>query len=118
MAPKLASNLLIIAAVALIVAPALTHGAPEPPKMTPEQQAEMEAFMKAGTPGTPHQSLAATAGTYDMKIKSWHEQGAPALEDTGTATRTMTLDGRVMSEDVNSMMMGTPFKGHGTMGFD
>ena len=26
--------------------------------MTPEQKAEMEAYMKAGTPGSPHQGLA------------------------------------------------------------
>ena len=118
MAPKLATNMLIAAAVVLLASPALTHGAPEPPKMTPEQQAEMEAFMKAGTPGAPHQMMAATAGTYDLKIKSWHDPKAPASEDTGTATRKMMLDGRVLVEDVNSSTMGMPFTGHGMRGFD
>jgi hypothetical protein len=118
MAPKLATNMLIAAAVVLLASPALTHGAQEPPKMTPEQQAEMEAFMKAGTPGAPHQMMAATAGTYDLKIKSWHDPKAPASEDTGTATRKMMLDGRVLVEDVNSSTMGMPFTGHGMRGFD
>jgi hypothetical protein len=118
MARKLAGTLLNAAAVVLLVAPALVQGAQEPPKMTPEQQAEMEAFMKAGTPGAPHQMLASTVGTYDMKVKSWHDPKAPAQEDTGTATRKMTLDGRVLVEDVSSSMMGMPFTGHGMRGYD
>jgi hypothetical protein len=40
------------------------------------------------------------------------------VEDTGTATRSMTLGGRVMVEDVKSSMMGFPYTGRGTMGFD
>src|SRR5262245_10070941 len=63
------------------------------PEMTPEQKAEMEAYMKAGTPGAPHKALASTAGTYDLKIKHWHQPGAPAMEETGSATRAMALDG-------------------------
>ena len=86
--------------------------------MTPEQKEEMEAYQKAGTPGAPHQALTDTAGTYDLKIKSWHEAGGPAHEDTGTATRTMALDGRVRVENVKSSMMGTPYTGHGMMGYD
>ena len=86
--------------------------------MTPEQKAEMEAYVKAGTPGAPHQALAATAGTYDLRITSWHEPGAPAMEDTGTATRSVALGGRVLVEDVTGATMGMPFTGHGMMGFD
>jgi len=40
------------------------------------------------------------------------------MEETGTATRSMTLDGRVLVEDVSSSMMGSPFTGHGMMGYD
>ena len=114
---KLAGLMCAAAATALLAgsASAQTGKAPE---MTPEQKAEMDAFMKAGTPGPQHQSLASSAGNYDMKIKSWHQPGAPAAEDTGTATRTMTLDGRVLVEEVSSSMMGSPFTGHAMMGFD
>lgn len=52
-------------------------------QMTPEQKAEMEAYTKAGTPGAPHKALASTVGTYDLKIKNWHEPGGPAYEETG-----------------------------------
>jgi hypothetical protein len=107
---------MVAAAVALLVTPALAGQ--EPSQMTPEQKAEMEAYMKAGALGPQHQWLASTAGTYDMKIRSWHEPSGPAMEEAGTATRRMILDGRVLAEDVTSTMMGTPFTGHGTRGFD
>jgi hypothetical protein len=88
------------------------------PEMTPEQQAEMEAYMKAGMPGPQHAELAAKAGTYDLVIKTWMEPGAPPMESTGTATMTMTLDGRVMVEDFSSSMMGMPYTGQGRHGYD
>jgi Protein of unknown function (DUF1579) len=90
----------------------------KPPEMTPEQKAEMEAYQKAGIPGAPHQELASSVGTYDLKIKSWHEPGGPAMEDTGTATRSMALGGRVLVETFTGSMMGMPFTGHGMTGFD
>ena len=51
---------------AALPAAALTQ---QPPEMTPEQKAEMEAYMKAGTPGAPHKAMAATVGTYELKIE-------------------------------------------------
>jgi hypothetical protein len=118
MARKLARNLSKVAAVVLFTTPALAQGGQEQPQMTPEQKAEMEAYMKAGTPGAPHQWLASTAGSYVLKIKSWNEPGGPATEEKGTATRKMTLGGRVLAEEVNSATMGTPFTGHGMRGYD
>jgi hypothetical protein len=107
---------------ALVIAGALLAlpmpGRAQPPEMTAEQKAEMEAYMKAGTPGAPHKALAATAGTYDVKAKSWQAPGGPAMEETGTATRRMTLDGRVLVEEFKGSMMGMPFTGHGMRGYD
>ena len=88
------------------------------PEMTPQQKAEMEAYMKAATPGAPHQAMASSVGSYDLKVKSWHEAGAPAMEDAGTATRTLALGGRVLVEEVSSTMMGMPYTGHGMFGYD
>ena len=90
----------------------------KPPQMTPEQQAEMKAYEAAGTPGEPHRKLAAMAGSYTVKIRSWHEPGAPAMEETGKATRSMALDGRVLVEQFEGTMMGSPFTGHGMSGYD
>jgi Protein of unknown function (DUF1579) len=115
MTSKLARVFRIVGVATLVAAPAVAQ---EPPKMTPEQMAEMEAYQKAGAPGAAHKALAATAGTYDMKIKSWFDPGVPAEESTGTATRKMIFDGRVLVEDVSSTMMGMPFTGQGTRGYD
>ena len=70
---------LLTAALLLLVTPASAQEKQAPPPMTPEQQAEMEAYMKAGQPGAPHQALAAQAGSYETKTKSWHEPGGPMM---------------------------------------
>lgn len=99
--------------------PALAQDKPAaPPKMSPEEAKMMEAYQKAGTPGPQHAALAKAAGTYDLSIKSWMSPKAPPTMDTGTATRTMALDGRVLTEDVQAKMQGQPFNGHGMQGYD
>ncbi len=109
----------VLTATAMLLATlALAQEGDEQPQMTPEQMAEMEVYMKAGTPGAPHEALASTTGSYDLKIKSWHEPGGPAMEETGTATRTMGLDGRVLMEHVKASMMDMTFTGHGMTGYD
>jgi hypothetical protein len=101
-----------------LVFPVLAQEAGKAPEMTPEQKAEMEAYEKAGTPGDPHKRLASTVGTYDAKVKSWHEPGGTPMEESATATRSMALDGRVLVEQFKGTMMGKPFTGHGMSGYD
>ena len=118
MSPRLTRTSLAAIAVVALATLAGAQQAQTKPEMTPEQKAEMEAYMKAGTPGAPHKALASTAGNYDLKIKHWHEPGGPAMEESGTATRSIALDGRVLVEQVKSSMMGMPYTGHGMTGFD
>jgi hypothetical protein len=129
---RLARTLIATAAVSLLAFPAHAQtgsqdqqkknppskSGQQQPQMTPEQKAEMEAYMKAATPGPQHQGLASAAGNYSMKVKSWHDPAGPAMEDTGTAKRSMELGGRVLVEEVQSTMMGQPFTGHGMTGYD
>ena len=115
MTSKLARVFLTVGSVALFVVATVAQ---EPPKMTPEQMAEMEAFRKAGTPGAQHKALAGMVGNYDMKVRAFYAPGAPPEETAGTATRKMILDGRVLVEDVKGTMMGQPFTGQGTTGYD
>ncbi len=86
--------------------------------MTPEQMAMMQAYQKAGTPGPQHAAMAADAGTWDVAVKSWMDPAQPPEESTGTVTRSMILDGRVMVEQFQGSMMGQPFTGHGMQGYD
>jgi len=88
------------------------------PQMSPEMQAMMAAYQKAGTPGAEHKQLASMAGSYDLTIKSWNEPGAEPSTEAGTATRRMILGDRVLVEEVTSQMMGQPFTGQGLHGFD
>lgn len=87
-------------------------------KMTPEEKAMMASYQKAATPGAAHAALARMAGRYDLVIRSWQKPGIPPTIDTGTATRRMTLGGRVMVEETESKMMGQPFSGVGMQGYD
>lgn len=104
---------------ALALALALSANAQETaPPMTPEQQAMMDAYRAAGTPGAPHAHLAESAGVYDLKIRSWQAPDAPPTEDTGTAKREMILDGRVLVETVTANMMGQTYTGQGLRGYD
>ena len=103
---------------ALLAAALPVFAAEAPPEMTAEQKAMMEAMQAAGTPGETHATLAKMAGDYDLVIRSWHEPGGEPTTETGKATRTMVLGGRVMVEDVTSSMMGQPFTGHGMHGYD
>ena len=112
---KVTAILMVSAVLLATAAPAQEGQAPE---MTPEQMAEMQAYIDAGTPGEQHQQLAATAGPYALKIKSWSEPGGPAMEESGSAIRSMGLEGRVLNEKVKGTMMGMTFTGQGMTGYD
>jgi hypothetical protein len=103
---------------AMLASTAHAAESPQKPEMTPEQKAEMEAYMKAGTPGSQHKKLASTVGTYEIKMKSWQAPGQPPMEETGTATRQMMLDGRVLVEQLSSKMMGNPYNGQAMSGYN
>ncbi len=102
---------------AVIAAPAFAQEG-EMPEMTPEQQAEMEAYMKAGALGPQHELMAKHVGTYDAAIKSWMDPAAPPMESKGVAIRTLHMGGRVMHEEFQGDMMGMPFTGLSRSGYD
>ena len=113
-----AGRLFAVISITLLAAPALGAAGEEPPEMSAEEMAVMEAYIEAGTPGPRHEALAAAAGEYDLLIKNWTDPAGPAMESTGTATRRMVLGGRVMVEEMESSMMGMTYTGHGMSGFD
>ncbi|HEY7412667.1 MAG TPA: DUF1579 domain-containing protein [Vicinamibacteria bacterium] len=104
--------------VVSVAAVASAQADKKPPEMTAEQKAEMELYMKAGAPGPQHKWLASTAGSYDLKVRSWPAPGAPPVEETATVVRTAMFEGRVLVEDLKGSMMGMPFTGHGMRGYD
>jgi hypothetical protein len=87
-------------------------------QMSPEQMAMMKAWEEAMTPGPEHEKLASMAGDWSLEVKSWMDPAAPPEVSQATAHREMILGGRVLSEHVNGTMMGQPFEGMGTTGYD
>lgn len=90
------------------------------PKKSAEdlQKAQMEAWMKASTPGDAHKKLDNMVGTWDVKVKSWMQPGAPPMESTGTAVNSWVLGGRWIEEKFTGSFMGMPFEGIGYTGYD
>lgn len=89
------------------------------PSMSPEQQAEMEAWQKAGTPGTQQQRLIDGAvGTWSAKTSMWMDPDAEPMVSTGTSVNTAVLGGRYVRMDYTGQMMGEEFQGVGYIGYD
>jgi len=105
----------VAAAFLLLVSAAV---ADEPRKPSPEEQAMMEKYTKAATPGPEHQQMAKMAGKWKLQVTSWMKPGAPPMKSEGTAEFKPILGGRFLEEEVHGDMAGQPFEGKGTQGFD
>ncbi len=62
--------------------------------------------------------MAEHVGTFDVAIKSWMDPSAPPMESNGVAIRTLHMGGRVLHEEFQGDMMGTPFTGLSRSGYD
>ena len=81
-------------------------------------QAEMEAMMKAMSPGEEHKLLARMAGDWVFTSKMWMAPGAPPSESGGTVHSEVILGGRYVQSVWKGNFMGMDFEGHGTEGYD
>ena len=88
------------------------------PAMSPEQQAMVEAWQQAMTPGPQHAALAKMEGSYSMTVKMWMAPGAEPEVSTATSERRMIMGGRYLEETVHGTAMGEPFEGRGLTGYD
>jgi uncharacterized protein DUF1579 len=102
--PLLAAAFLAMAAAAQAQekkpSPPLAAGGPELPK-----------------PGPEHAVLKEQAGVWDATVESFMAPGQPPVLSKGTETGTMVGDFWLLS-DFKTEMMGMPFTGHGTLGYD
>ncbi|HYU30660.1 MAG TPA: DUF1579 domain-containing protein [Thermoanaerobaculia bacterium] len=79
---------------------------------------QMEAMMKAMAPGEMHKALAKMAGDWTFTNKFWMAPDQPAQESSGTMHAETILGGRYVQSVWKGDMMGQPFEGHGTDGYD
>lgn len=79
---------------------------------------EMEAMMKAGTPGEPHKKLASMSGEWTCTGKMWMDPKGPATESVGGSKGRMIYDGRYQVQEITGDFMGMPFEGMSIVGYD
>ena len=102
----------------LVLAASVTMAKDKKPAKEMDPQAMMEVYQKLATPGEPHKLFATLAGSWTTTTKEWMEPGKPPTESTGTAEMKMLLDGRFLYQEFASQMMGQPYSGIGTTGYD
>lgn len=83
-----------------------------------DQEAMMAAYEKAAEPGEQHKLLQKQVGKWNLTIKSWMAPDQPPMEATGTADTRSLLGDRYVQTSVTSTMMGKPFTGISTNGYD
>lgn len=87
--------------------------------MTPEQQAMMDAWMKASTPGAQHKQLADQfAGTWTTKQTMWMDPSAPPMNETGKSVNAAEYGGRHVRSKFTGTWMGQPFQGEAITSYD
>jgi hypothetical protein len=69
-------------------------------------------------PGPEHALLAKDVGTWDATVESFMEPGKPPMVSKGVETTTLGPGGLWTITSFKSEMMGLPFEGHGTNGYD
>ena len=92
----------LVAFAVVLAAPVFAQEG-EMQEMTPEQMAEMQAYMKAGALGPQHELMAKHVGTFDVAMKSWGDPEAPPMEQKGVAIRTLHMGGRIMHEEFQGL---------------
>lgn len=78
----------VLATVSVAAALPLLAQAAKEKAPTAHQQAMMEAWQKAATPGSNHKMLATLNGQWTFTTKMWMEPGASPETSTGTAVYT------------------------------
>ena len=83
-----------------------------------DSAAQMKAWMDYATPGSEHKMMADETGTWNCAMTFWQEEGGKPEKATSTAVIKMILGGRYQEANYQGAMMGQPFEGKSTVGYD
>lgn len=83
-----------------------------------DQEAMMEEWQKAMTPGPEHKMLSNMVGEWNGDISMWMEPGQPPQTSKGTVKYESIFDGRYIVGNFTGNMMGMPFSGMEISGYD
>jgi len=87
--------------------------------MTPVDSATMmKNWQDYMTKGDMQKMMESWAGTWNSEITSWEKPGAPPQTSPGSAEFKSVMNGMYLEGVHTSTMMGMPFEGHSTMGYD
>lgn len=90
----------------------------EEPWVAVDSATMMKNWMEYATPGEPHKMLAKSNGTWNGEVTMWMAPDAPPMTSTMTMTNKMVMDGRYQVSEAKGNMMGMPFNGMSTTGYD
>ena len=90
---------------------------PEAPPM-PDSATMMKNWQEYMTPGDMHKMMAKWDGTWTEDISMWMYPGDPEQKTTGTAVNKMIMNGLYQESNHTGLMMGMPFTGRSTVGYD
>jgi hypothetical protein len=99
-------------------APAAAKPAGDKPAAGGAPDPEMEAWIKAATPGAEHARLKALAGNWTTAVKMWMAAEAPPEESTGTSEGKWIHGDRFVQSSHTGQAMGQPFTGLEILGYD
>ena len=101
----------IIAAAACLLLTSLTLN-------VSAQEDPMKAWQDYMTPGAMHKWLATQVGTWEAEVTMWMDPAAPPTKSKATDVVTMSMNGLFQVGHMSSTMMGMPFQGQSTLGYD
>lgn len=87
-------------------------------KASANMQEMTKRWMEAATPGEGHKYLEQLVGKWDIVMRAWMEPGKPPMESKGTCDAKWMLEGRFVSVEMASQIMGMPYKSMNLIGFD
>lgn len=96
------------------------HGAQpgDPAGMNPKMMEMMQKMQEAGTPGEMHKMLAEQAGEWTFVNTFRMDPSMPEMTSNGTASFKSLYDGRFIEAEMKGDMMGAPFHGRATAGYN
>jgi len=83
-----------------------------------DSAAQMKAWQEYATPGDPHKMMADEVGTWNCDMTFWSDANAKPEKGTTTAEIKMILGGRFQEAIYKGTMMGHPFEGKSTIGYN
>jgi hypothetical protein len=84
----------------------------------PDTAAMNKAWMEFATPGAMHKWMEKTNGTWEAEVSQWMSADAPPMKAKATNVQSSALGGRYVTGKFTGSMMGQPFEGMSTMGYD